>query len=231
MWLGTSYGILASRASLFSKPGLASKCRRALEKAVELDAKDFEAVVSLSNYYLLAPGFLGGGADKAVKLAQDFAAYDPFRAALLEAQDQEHEKKWPEAGAALRRAITIQPDSLDANLRLGTVLVSAGEYEQAFAHYTKLASEQPANIAAVQFHIGRAAAISGLRAEEGIEALRAFIAASEGKRGPSPADGYFRLGMIEEKRGHVADARAAYETALKLEPKNRGAADALKKLK
>ena len=231
MWLGTSYGVQASRASLLSKPGLASKCRRALEKAVELDPKDFEAAISLSNFYLLAPGFLGGGAEKALKLARDFTAYDPLRGALFEAQVQEHEKKWTEAGAAVRRAIAIQPDHLDANLRLGMVLVSAGEYEPAFAHFKKFAADRPEHVAICQFHIGRAASISGLHAEEGIEALRAFIAASEGKRGPSPADGYFRLGTIEEKRGRAADARAAYEMALKLDPKNRGAADALKKLK
>ena len=50
-------------------PGHASKAHRYFEKAVELDPKNLEAMNDLFEYYLEAPGFLGGGFDKAQALA------------------------------------------------------------------------------------------------------------------------------------------------------------------
>jgi len=68
-WLGKSLGKRAETASPFTAPGLASRARQHFEKAVALNPKNKEAINDLFEYYLEAPGFLGGGLDKAATVA------------------------------------------------------------------------------------------------------------------------------------------------------------------
>ena len=68
-WLGRTYGRRAETANPFAAPGLASKTRQMFEKAVELDPTDKDALGDLLDFYLDAPGFLGGGVQKAEALA------------------------------------------------------------------------------------------------------------------------------------------------------------------
>jgi len=63
--LGKSYGRLAEQASGLTALGLARKTRDALERAVELDPEDPQALADLIRYYRAAPGFLGGSDEKA----------------------------------------------------------------------------------------------------------------------------------------------------------------------
>jgi TolA-binding protein len=48
---------------------------------------------------------------------------------------------------------------------------------------------------------------------------------------PSPAMGHFWLGRLRERQNELQQATTEYETALKLEPKNRYASEALKRVK
>ena len=71
--LGKCYGRLAERANPLSAYSLAKKTRVALEKAVELDSKNVEALKDLMEYYRQAPGFLGGSQEKARQIRQKLA--------------------------------------------------------------------------------------------------------------------------------------------------------------
>ena len=66
--LGKCYGRLAEHANPLLAYILAKKTRKALEKAVELDGHNVSALQDLMQYYLQAPGFLGGGQHKAEKI-------------------------------------------------------------------------------------------------------------------------------------------------------------------
>jgi tetratricopeptide (TPR) repeat protein len=76
-WLGRVYGKRAETGNPLTAPAYASKARDAFEKSVQLDGKNSEALSDLFDYYLEAPGFLGGGYDKAYAVAQKIAAVDP----------------------------------------------------------------------------------------------------------------------------------------------------------
>lgn len=65
MWLGHSYGRRTQQASKIRQPFLAKDSRKNYEKAIELDPNNVEARESAMEFYLQAPGFLGGGRDKA----------------------------------------------------------------------------------------------------------------------------------------------------------------------
>lgn len=67
-WLGKAYGRLAEKSSWFSAMSLAEKARDALQRAVQLDPNNTQAISDLIEYYRSAPGFLGGSKDKARKL-------------------------------------------------------------------------------------------------------------------------------------------------------------------
>src|ERR1017187_6850369 len=60
LWLGRAFGRRAETASPFTAPGYASKTRQCFEKAVSLNPANLDAQSDLFEYYLEAPGFLGG---------------------------------------------------------------------------------------------------------------------------------------------------------------------------
>jgi tetratricopeptide (TPR) repeat protein len=64
-WLGKSYGRLAENSGIFSAYQLSNLTREEFELAVELDGTHRNALVDLMEFYKRAPGFLGGGQDKA----------------------------------------------------------------------------------------------------------------------------------------------------------------------
>ena len=65
LWLGRSYGRIAENANWLKAISMAKKTRKAFEKAVELDETNIDALEDLMQYYLEAPGFLGGSKKKA----------------------------------------------------------------------------------------------------------------------------------------------------------------------
>ena len=60
-WLGKAYGRRAETSSFITAPGFASKARQSFEKSITLDPRNKEALSDLFEYYVEAPGFLGGG--------------------------------------------------------------------------------------------------------------------------------------------------------------------------
>src|SRR6267142_2330181 len=65
LWLGRTYGEKADASSFFSAAGLAKKVRLSFERAVELDGSSVQARSDLAEFYMEAPGIMGGGQDKA----------------------------------------------------------------------------------------------------------------------------------------------------------------------
>ena len=60
LWLGRTYGEKADASSFFTAAGLAKKVRTEFERAVELDPKNVDARTDLAEFYLEAPGIVGG---------------------------------------------------------------------------------------------------------------------------------------------------------------------------
>ncbi len=75
LWLGRAFGRLAESNKLLAF-GRARKSRAAFEKAVELEPKNREALDDLFEFYFQAPGIVGGGLDKAERVARLVAALD-----------------------------------------------------------------------------------------------------------------------------------------------------------
>ena len=77
LWLGRIYGEKADRAGFLSAAGLAKKVRNSFERAVELNPRSWEARTDLAEFYLEAPGIVGGGKDKARAEAEEIRPLNP----------------------------------------------------------------------------------------------------------------------------------------------------------
>jgi tetratricopeptide (TPR) repeat protein len=125
--LGDAYGRSAQKAGVFSKMGLAGKCRTAYEKAVELDPKNLEARSSLMNYYQQAPGIAGGSKDKALAQAQEIKQLDASRGRFAFATLYLAENKYNQAFAEFEEVLKEKPDDYAALFQTGRLAAISGE--------------------------------------------------------------------------------------------------------
>src|SRR5437667_5672187 len=80
LWLGRTYGEKADNSNVFSAASLAKKARVEFETAVKLNPENVEARSDLSEFYVEAPGMMGGGTDKAEAQAQALEKLFPAKA-------------------------------------------------------------------------------------------------------------------------------------------------------
>lgn len=146
LWLGRAYGRRAETSSPFTAMGNASKARQNFEKAVELNPKNLEAINDLFEYCLEAPGFLGGGLDKATALANRIAALDRAEGHYALAKIAEKRKEWGSAEEQLRRAADVAPQQVGRLIDLARFLAKQGRFqesEQSFERAARIAPNSP----------------------------------------------------------------------------------------
>jgi len=146
MWLGRAYGRRAETSGPFTAPGYASKARQMFEKAVALDPANREAVGDLFDYYLEAPGFLGGGANKAAALAAQVAQRDPAEGQYYQARLDERRKEYDSAEQHLRAALKLAPRQVGRVIALAKYLSARGrnkESDALFDQAEQIAPQDP----------------------------------------------------------------------------------------
>lgn len=146
LWLGRSWGRRAETASVFTAPIAASKARQYLELAVKLDPRNKDASGDLLDYYLNAPGFLGGGLDKAEGLVREIGKQDPAEGYYAAAQVAERRKEYDAAEKQLRHALELAPRQVGRILDLARYLAKQGRVQESdafFAQAEKVAPDNP----------------------------------------------------------------------------------------
>ena len=228
--LGDAYGISAKQAGIFSGFGFAKKCLAAFLRAVALAPDRVEFHQSLFDYYQQAPGFVGGGADKAKAEAAVILKLDPLRGhsdyAALAVAAKQFDQAFAHA-AEIKRL-----DAAQGRAAFVAIYAATKEYDKALAQLEEVLAATPDDYSGL-YMIGRFAATTGQCLDRGLAALRRCL---EHTPPPPPAAlnhdvVQVRIGHILEKKHDPAGARVAYEAALKLNPTSTSAADALKKLK
>ena len=111
-------GLMAQRAGIFQQVALARRFRKEIDAALGLDPRDTQALRDLLEFYLLAPGIVGGDSKKADAVARQIAAVDQAEGYLAEARLAEFRKDSARAEAMLRRAAEIRPPSYKAQIAL-----------------------------------------------------------------------------------------------------------------
>jgi len=146
MWLAQAYGRRAETSSPFMALGNASKARQHFERSVQLNPRNKDALSSLFEYYLEAPGFLGGGMEKAVRVANQIAVIDPVEGHWALARLAEKKKQYDTAQAQFQRAAELAPGQVGRLIDLARFLARHGRYQesdQSFQEAAKIAPNSP----------------------------------------------------------------------------------------
>jgi len=186
-WLGRAYGRWAETGSMFTAMGHASKARQSFEKAIELDPGNSEAVNDLFEFYVEAPGFVGGGLDKADKIADRIAERDAAEGSYAHARIAEKRKEFNTAEQHLRRAIELAPRQVGRVIDLAKFLAKQGRFKESdetFVAADKLSPDTP------KVMYARAATYikSGRNIEEARMLLEKYLASALTPDDPSRAD-------------------------------------------
>jgi tetratricopeptide (TPR) repeat protein len=229
LWLGRAYGREAQQANVLRQPGLAKRTRSAWERAIELDPENLDARSDLIQYYVQAPGFMGGSMAKALEQAEEIRKRNALRGYLELGALYERDKKIAEAEKAYLAASKEKSDRHVGEYRLGVFYQNSGAFDKAFELFESMLVANPSEYGAL-FQIGKTGAMSGQRLARAAEALEAYLQTTPGRNDPSLAAAHWRLGMVHERRQDRQRAKAEYETALRLDPSFKQATESLKKL-
>jgi tetratricopeptide (TPR) repeat protein len=145
LWLGRAYGRRAETSNPFSAPGYATKARQMFERAVAVDPSNKEAFGDLFDFYLDAPGFLGGGQNKAEALAARVSQSDPAEGLYLQAQIDDRRNQYDSAEQKLRRAVEIAPTQSGRFHELAKFLAKRGRTAESDAMFEQAARLSPNN--------------------------------------------------------------------------------------
>jgi tetratricopeptide (TPR) repeat protein len=146
LWLGRIYGEKADHAGFLSAAGLAGKVRNEFETAVRLNPNSAEARTDLAEFYLEAPGIVGGGRDKAEAQVQQLATLDPVKAGWVKGRLAEKKKDMASAEKEYRAAIEASHGAALAWLNLALFYrhtAHLDQMEDAIRHASSAQMNQP----------------------------------------------------------------------------------------
>ena len=179
VWLGRAYGRRAentSRWKFFSALSLAGKTREHFERAVELDDKNKDALLSLLDFYREAPGMVGGGIEKAEELAAKIEKLYPADGARAWASIYEQRDDFQRAEEKLREARKLEPDEVDHQLSLASFLSRRGRYDESDQLYQQALQEAPES-PDVWFSRAKALVRAGRNPDEARQLLERYVKA------------------------------------------------------
>jgi tetratricopeptide (TPR) repeat protein len=229
LWLGRIYGEKADKASFIAAAGLARRVRDEFEKAVHLNPKNVDARTDLAEFYLEAPGIVGGGRDKAQAQADSLLGLDPGRAHWVNARIAEKKKDFTTAEQEYRAAIEATHGSASAWLNLGLFYRHRerwDEMEQALSHVRFAPLDRPdalVDAAEILLHSER-------NLPEVVQLLRAYLNSSAKVEQAPAFKVHYLLGTADEKLGDQQGAAAEYRSALDLAHEFQPAQQALQRV-
>jgi cytochrome c-type biogenesis protein CcmH/NrfG len=227
LWLGRAYGEKADHSSFFFATGLARKVRAEFETAVRLDPSNVEAHADLADYYVQAPGILGGGMDKAAAQAQQLVSLDLAEAHLVRAQIAEKDNDLAAAENEFRAAIQASGG------KAGTWMDLAQFYRRTNRLNQMQEAIQHATSAQENQHVLVAAAEALIQTQRDLPAaadlLRHYLAGEMVEDAPA-FKAHYLLGGLLEQQGNILAAVQEYRIAISLARDFTLAQSALKRL-
>lgn len=227
--LGGAYGRQAQKAGLFGAAGLAKKAKASLERAVQLDPNYLDARLALVDFYMVAPGIVGGSEEKAKEQANEIRKRDALEGHRAWAAIHARQKKPDLARKEFVDAVREQPNSGKAHYFLGRFLLEEKNFSGAWQELETAIKLEPSWMPSY-LRIGQVAAHWGTHYARGEESLRKYLAYQPAENEPGHATAWYSLGLIQEKQGKKADARQSYLNAKKLAPAAKDITEALKRV-
>jgi tetratricopeptide (TPR) repeat protein len=229
LWLGRIYGEKADKASFLTAAGLAGRVRTEFETAVKLIPNSADARSDLAEFYLEAPGIVGGGRDKAMQQVSPLAQIDPARAHWVSARIAEKKKDLATAETEYQAAIEASHGGASAWLNLGLFYRHRERYnemEQALTHVRPAPLDRPdalVDAAEILIHSQR-------NLHEAVELLRAYLNSNRKVEQAPAFKVHYLLGTAAEKLGDKQEAATEYASALALAKEFQPAQQALQRI-
>jgi tetratricopeptide (TPR) repeat protein len=227
LWLGRAYGEKADHVNPFSAASLAGKLRREFEGAVELAPNSIDARSDLAEFYIDAPGIVGGGLDKARLQAQALATLAPAKAHYLNGRIAEKQKDLSTAEKEYRAAIEASKGNANDWLNLALYFRHVNrwdEMEQALIRAANAPSGQNEVLIEVSEILQRA----GRNFPAATQFARRYIASNQPSERSPLFKAHYVLGTSLEKQGDKQGAAEEYRAALALAANFSAAQQALK---
>jgi tetratricopeptide (TPR) repeat protein len=222
-WYGNALGNIAQDANVMRQGFLAPKMKNAWEKAVALRTDYIEPRQSLIQFYLQAPGFMGGSIEQAKEMARQITRLKPAEGHRQMGNIFLYDKKPAEAEKEFLEMVKTDASYAPA---LANFYLTQKQYDKAFDMFEDALRKDPEDWLSI-YQLGKTSALSGQRLERGEQCLRQYLTHTPGSGEPSHAGAYMRLGQIFEKKGRLADARKQYEAALSRDASLQEAKDGL----
>jgi len=207
-------GERAQDANPFRQMSLGRKFKKETDAALALDPNHVEALFNLMQYYLHAPGVIGGDKTKAAGVADRIMKLDPrkgYQAKLEIARTEKQDKVVQELN---QQVLEFQPESFEGHLTLANYL--AGPQQKKYAE-----AEQHAR-AAIAIHPDRAAGYTTLAVllvrQDKLQELDPALAQAE-KAVPDNLTPYFRAANnLLDRKVELARAERYFRKYLTQEP-------------
>jgi len=205
---GVLLGVQAMSEGMVKAARSAGTVKAALIAAHQAEPAWYPARSALLEFYLVAPGFMGGSAAKAAELAR--TAPKPEQVAAMQGRLLMQDKEFEAALAALAKVPAAMDPALAADVRgwsvqAGLGAISAGQAAKAQGVFERLARERPG-------HADGVYGLARVRGELGdwSESLRLYERAATLK-GAVAWPVTYRTGIALQKLGRVDEAKVAFQ--------------------
>jgi tetratricopeptide (TPR) repeat protein len=214
LWLGRVYGEKADRSNFLTAVNLAGKVRGEFERAVQLNPSDIDARLDLAEFYLEAPGIVGGGEDRARDQARSIATLNPAREHWIYARIAEKKKDYATAETEYHQYIDLSKGDAEAWLNLALFLRRQKRFDEMDQAIIKL-SQAPAPKLSVLVEGAGILNRTSRRYPLAIELLRRYLDTGPVESAPA-FRAHYLLGMLLEKQGDKTGAAQEYRSSLSL---------------
>jgi tetratricopeptide (TPR) repeat protein len=230
-WLGRAYGEEADHAGWLSAISFAKKARKEFETAVQLDGKNYSARQALIEFDCSAPGLVGGGEEKALPQIKQLAEMDAAEGHYAAGNCRRQKKDYAAADEEFAKTLESNPKSAELIYDIGDHAVKRSQPERLLAVADageRVAPGDPRG----KFYRGVALVMKKEDPEEAARLLGEYAQKAPMRNAyPRPAAVHAWLGRLFEEENRMGDATKEFERAVKLDPKNKMAQEALKRLK
>jgi TolA-binding protein len=232
-WLGKAWGRKAEetgRLAAFSAISTARKASREFALAVNLDANNLEAQRDLIRYLMNAPGIAGGSEDRAQQQINALEKIDPVEGGLARAELYATHKKFDQADAEYQKILNMPVR------RVGPAFEAAEYYRdredaQHMEQAENLAAKIDPSDRRLNYYRGVMLVLTRRDLDAAEKALRSYLdAVPSSAEAPPHSSAYMWLGRLYEQKGQPDKAAEAYQAALMLDPHDKAARDALKRI-
>ena len=231
LWLANALGDQAEHTNKLKLPFLARRVKSEFDKAAQLDPTSIDARHGLIAFYSQAPGVMGGSMDKAKEQAIEIGKLNAMRGHIEMGALLARDKDVAGAEREYLAAVKAAPDSGVAYSRLAGFYGNQKKWAEALAVQERLLAAKPD---AVNAHLNIGWYLIQMKGDlERAEKEIKLWMAEPPKDAPIPNKSFahYALGRLYEEQGKKDVARAEYQSAVTINPKNEDAKKALAAMK